>query len=387
MSLAKRRSLAFISLAMLMPLACSDDEKSSSDTAAPTTQAPPATEAPTTTEAPATTTTEAPVVDEWQQIAAPPDCVCSDGSPFSFFVREANPAKVMFFFQGGGACFDVNGCDPADPLYLTQVIGPAPIDGGEGIFDFDHPDNPFADYSVVFVPYCTGDVHIGNAVHDYGVSDAGNNVVVHHNGYVNGSAALATLVEMFPDAAEVVVAGESAGSIPSPLFAGRVHDELPDARITVIADGSGAYPDVPDINAFIGTLWGTANARPDWPELANIAPEDWSIPGLFSYAGAHAPDITFARHDYAFDATQAFFGALAGVAADDLVTLIDLNETQIEATGVTLYSYISPGDDHTVLSSAGFYSEILNGISLRDWVAMLIAGEPVTDVHCTECVG
>ena len=335
------------------------------------------------TDAPTTSTTAAP--EEWETIVAPADCMCSDGSEFSFFVRNANPAKVMFFFQGGGACFDVVTCDPADPQYTTTVHGPGNLSDGQGIFDFANPDNPFADYSVVYVPYCTGDLHLGTAVHDYGPSASGTDVVVHHNGFVNGSAALAKLVELFPDASEVVVTGESAGSAPTPLYAGLLSDELPDARITVIADGSGAYPDVPLVNATIGSLWGTVGSAPDWPEFAGVTAETDSLPGLFVRAGTHDPSITFARHDYAFDATQAFFGNLAGFDASELVTLIDLNETQIEAGGVTLYSYISPGDAHTVLRKPEFYTETLNGTSLRDWVAALVAGTPVEDVHCTVC--
>lgn len=366
----------------LVPLACSNDT-ATTDTVAPTVAATTTEPAPPDTEAP--TTTVEPVVDAWETVVAPADCMCSDGSEFSFFVREADPAKVLFFFQGGGACFDVEGCDPTSGQYIPTVRGPGDISSGEGIFDFDNPANPFADYSVVFVPYCTGDVHIGNATHDYGVSANGTEVVINHNGYVNGTTALAELVARFPAAAEVVVAGESAGSVPTPLYAGLVADELPDARITVLADGSGAYPDLPAINAFIGTLWGTLNAVPAWPTNADVTAETWSIPGLFVRAGMHAPQITFARHDYAFDETQVFFGNLAGFDANDLVTLIDLNETQIEASGIALYSYISPGDEHTVLHSPYFYEETLNGVSLRDWVAALIAGDAVSDVHCTVC--
>ncbi len=381
MSLSEAARVSVLALLLVAPLACGKDDSSTADTVAKTTIAPVVTDAPTTTEAP--TTTAAP--EEWETVVAPSDCMCSDGSEFSFFVRKANPAKVMFFFQGGGACFDVVTCDPADPQYTTTVNGPGDLADGQGIFDFDNPDNPFADFSVVFVPYCTGDLHLGTAVHDYGASASGAEVVVHHNGYVNGTTALAKLVELFPDASEVVVTGESAGSAPTPLYAGLVHDQLPDARITVIADGSGAYPDVPGINATIGTLWGTLAAAPDWPEFAGITAESQSLPGLFIKAGAHDPAITFARHDYAFDATQTFFGNLAGFDASELVTLIDLNETQIEAGGVTLYSYISPGDSHTVLSQAAFYTETFNGTLLRDWVADLVAGTPVEDVHCTEC--
>jgi hypothetical protein len=92
-----------------------------------------------------------------------------------------------------------------------------------------------------------------------------------------------------------------------------------------------------------------------------------------------------ARHDYADDEKQSFFAELVGIAAKDLVSLIDGNETQIERAGVNLLSYIAPGDEHTVLSDGPFYTEEVNGQPLVDWVTSLIAGEPVDDVHCAEC--
>jgi len=359
-------------------VACSDDGDNADS----------ATSAPDTTEAtlPATdpVVTDTPTTDAaaaaWETIIAPADCKCGDGSEFSYFVRKADPTKVLFFLEGGGACFTKETCGTDSRTYKRTVGYEDGMTDGEGIFDFANPSNPFADYSVVFVPYCTGDVHIGNATTDYG-----DGVVVHHNGYVNGTTALAKMAELFPDATQLVVAGESAGSIPSPLYAGLAHDLLPEARLTVLADGSGAYPDVPAVNVLIGTQWGTMNAVPDWPTAAGLTAEQWSLPGLFVQAGKHAPEITFGRHDYAFDDTQASFTALAGLPADALDQLIDRNEQQIEAGGIELYSFISPGDQHTVLHTDRFYTETLNGVMLVDWVWQLVSGEPLADVHCTDC--
>ncbi len=343
----------------------------------PATPAPATTEVATTTEAPATA---ASYVDQWERVVAPADCMCSDKSEYSYFVREADPAKVVFFLEGGGACFDAVGCGPNSTTYKRTAGYENGMTSNEGFFDLDNPLNPFADYSMVFAPYCTGDVHIGNTTHDYG-----DGVVVEHKGFVNASAALTTMVETFPNATEVVVTGASAGSVPTPLYAGLTHDLLPEARISVFADGSGAYPDIPGINGVVGSVWGTMNAVPEWPVNAGITPETWSFPGLFIQAGTHAPDITFARHDYAFDETQVFFAGLAGIAADDLVSLIDKNEAQIEAGGVELDSYISPGHDHTVLGKPEFYTEMVNGVLLVDWVGDLIAGKSIDDVHCEDC--
>jgi Pectinacetylesterase len=173
--------------------------------------------APTTTGAP--TTTAAAGDQGWERVVPGGDCQCSDGSEFSFWVREANPEKVVFFFQDGGACFSAETCAPESDLYNTTITeGP----GEGGIFDFADERNPFADYSVVFVPYCTGDVHIGNATTEYAAG-----LTIQHKGYVNGTAALDHLAATFPGATDVVVMGESAGSVASPLYAGLVSDRLP----------------------------------------------------------------------------------------------------------------------------------------------------------------
>ena len=346
-------------------------------TEAPVTEAPVVTEEPATTEAAPTTVSYA---SQWERIAAPSNCMCGDKSEFSYFIRKADPDKVVFFLEGGGACFDAVGCGPKSTNFKRTVGYDDGMTNNEGFFDLANPKNPFADYSMVFVPYCTGDVHLGNTTHDYG-----DGVVVEHKGSVNATAALEKMAETFPDATEVVVTGASGGSVPSPLYAGLTHDVLPNARISVFADGSGAYPDIPVINATIGAVWGTMNAVPAWPEYAGITPESWSLPGLFVKSGAHDPSIAFARHDYAFDETQQFFASLAGIPADHLVELIDKNEAQIQAAGVELDSYISPGHSHTVIGKPEFYTETVNGVLLVDWVRDLITGKPIDDVHCEDC--
>jgi hypothetical protein len=376
--------------------ACSDDSSSSSSTAGTTsetvagvvtsletdvTSAPP-TEVDTTpaTTSPAPDTTAAASAG-FRQVMASGECMCADGSPYSYWIREADPTKVVFFLQGGGACFDATSCEFDSGSYKTTTgPGDDPSNFSTGVWDFTDQRNPLADYSFVFAPYCTGDVHIGNATHEYGPQ-----LTVQHKGAVNASTALNDLATQFPDVAQLVVTGESAGSVPTPLYAGLAHDLLPNAEITVLADGSGAYPDVPAINSVIGAVWGTEAAIPAWPENAGMTAATWSFPALFVQAHKHDPDIIFGRHDYAFDQVQEFFASLAGIPADDLVTLIDQNETQIEAGGVDLRSYISPGDSHTVLGKPDFYTETVEGVALVDWVSDLIRRQPDLDVHCTDC--
>jgi len=114
------------------------------------------------------------------------------------------------------------------------------------MFDLADRRNPFVDYSIVYVPYCTGAVHLGNTTTTYAPD-----LTVRHKGYVNGTAALDHLIATFPDATNVVVLGESAGALAAPVYAGLMSDRLLTAQITVLADGSGSYPDAVPFNNLI----------------------------------------------------------------------------------------------------------------------------------------
>jgi Pectinacetylesterase len=315
----------------------------------------------------------------WKRIVPGGDCQCSDGSKFSFWVRKANPKKVVFYLQGGGACFSAKTCAPGRDLYRTNIRSDDGPNGQAGMFDLADNRNPFADYSIVYVPYCTGDVHIGNTRTKYAPG-----LTVRHKGYVNGTAALDHLAATFPDATNVAVLGESAGSIAAPLYAGLVSDRLPKARTTVLADASGSYPDVPRFNNLVST-WGAGNALPNWATSPGRSANRWSFPGFFIQSARHNPKIVFARHDHAYDEVQELWYPLVGVPAKDLLSLIDANETQIERAGVNLLSYTAPGSEHAILSDEPFYIERVNGQRFVDWVTRLIERKPVGDVHCRQC--
>ena len=348
------------------------------------------TEEPATDEAPTgeatveeATVEEAKPAPEWELVAGTEDCACADGSEYFYWVREADPTKVVFYLEGGGACFSFESCSFTDGEYDVDIDPNDPAEdpnNAGGIFDFDNPLNPLRDYSFVGVPYCTGDVHIGNTIQDYG-----NGLVVRHNGFVNANTALAEAVRRFGDATEVVVAGTSAGSASAALYGGLSADAFPEAAITVIADASGAYPSVPAVNAGIGALWGTTTVVPDWPVNEGLTVEEWGLPELFIQAGLHAPRIRFARFDNAFDQTQEFFAALAGFDASRIDQLMAQNEARIEAAGVAQASYTAPGRDHGILPRDSLYTLEVEGVSFLDWLTALVSGEDVDDVTCIDC--
>lgn len=367
--------------------ACGSSGDGAADTMEDTTaatesadSAPAATNEASITEAPSSEppATEAPIADGWEQIAAPDECMCADGSPYSWFVREADPTKVLFFLEGGGACFTGDMCAPGSETY-KQMVGPGVADSPTGVFDLGNPDNPFADWSMVFVPYCTGDVHAGNLTKDYG-----NGVVIEHKGFVNASAALDDTVQRFADAATVVVAGSSAGAFPTPIFGGLIGDLLPDASVKVFADSGGAIPDA--MSAVVGN-WGTIENLPAWPEFDDASPANFNPPYTFAAAARHNPDIAFARHDYAFDNVLSSFARMAGLSPDDLVNVMKDGEARIEEAGTAVAAWIGPGIEHTIMGRDAMYDEEMNGIRFIDWLKAFLDGTPLDDNYCVDCAG
>ena len=78
---------------------------------------------------------------EWDRIVPGGDCVCADGSEFAFWERQADPTKVVFYLDGGGACFDATTCaltgtNGESDFYNWSVSGEDPGFPGGGILDF-----------------------------------------------------------------------------------------------------------------------------------------------------------------------------------------------------------------------------------------------------------
>jgi hypothetical protein len=321
---------------------------------------------------------------DWQKVVPGGDCACADGSEFAFWERPADETKVVLYLEGGGSCVDATTCAFTDTggendFYDFNLSTESPGMGG-GIFDFDRADNPFADYSFVYVPLCTGDVYLGDATVEYSPE-----LTVQHKGFVNGSAALEYLAAHYPDATQVVVVGKTAGSVAAPVYGGLVADLLPDAQVTVLGAQSGHFPDDPDFNATIlGDLWGAYGTMPDWEVNDGLAARDWGIPRFWIQAGLHDPDIVMARFDYAYDPNAAKSLVRMGVTSSTL-ELIDANEAAIEAGGVDLHSYTAPGEEHGIFEFDAFYEIEVEGVSLVDWVEALLTGAPPDDVHCIQC--
>ncbi len=138
---------------------------------------------------------------------------CIAGTEYSVFTRKGDPKKLLVFLQGGGACWQgFYNCNIRAEDQVPGPTGPYP-----GVFDSDAPDNPFADYSVVYMPYCDGSTFGGdNDVHDINFPFFPTR---HHRGLRNASAGMDVAGEMFPRAKQITVMGHSAGGVAAAAFA------------------------------------------------------------------------------------------------------------------------------------------------------------------------
>lgn len=319
---------------------------------------------------------------EWTAIDAGGDTICSNGTPYSFFARRnaGTPDKVMVYFQGGGACWFGDICDlTVNPTY-DPFVDESDVPPPSGIFDFDNEANPFADYHVVFVPYCTGDVHIGNATRTY-ESSAGE-VEIFHNGFNNSMATLDWTFANVPDPSTVVVAGSSAGAIPSPFYAEFVAEAYPDARIEVIADAAGGYRTPENSVATFGS-WGTPDILTDLYE--GYTAENLTFEAFYIEVGKAYPDISMTQYNTAFDETQIGFLALSNIFGADLPALLEANFADISAEVETFAHYLAGGELHTILLRPELYTYTVGDVALTDWLAGIEAGDEIETVACEDC--
>src|SRR5436190_14428072 len=150
----------------------------------------------------------------WERVALP-GATCGNGSQYKFFVHKTSSPNLLFFFEGGGACWDYDTCSgragilgAANPNgiaddYMTQFtakyVSPI-VDGADpGIPGRSRTDLATKDWNIVYMPYCTGDVHIGNRRTTYVDTTGGQPPLTwNHAGYTNTLAAVSYAHARFP---------------------------------------------------------------------------------------------------------------------------------------------------------------------------------------------
>lgn len=198
---------------------------------------------------------------------------------------------------------------PFDPV-VEERDSPANADG---ILAIDRPANPFRGWTVVYIPYCTGDVHLGARKVDY----AG--VAMDHCGAANAAAAV--------------------GSIPE----GPGHRDRRWRR---------RIPS-PDHSRHSGG-WGVRQALSDVPVFAAIDSARLTFESLDITAGPKNPKLRLAQINQDHDAVQLQFLAMIGVTGTPLAPLLQANLDAIQAALPTFRRYLIPSEELTILTRPSF---------------------------------
>jgi hypothetical protein len=363
----------------LFGTACQEDEEERSGATATPTAA--ETPSPGATAESARTPDLAP---GWTKIEPGGDTICSQGTPFAYFVHPGTVNRLVVYFQGGGACWNDTTCS-APGTYFDNTVEDSdnPEQWGKGIADLDNPDNPFKDWFLVFIPYCTGDIHWGNSTQTY--TAGGEDTVIHHKGFVNVSAVLDWIRINFEQPEKIFVSGCSAGSYGSVMGAAHIQALYPDVPLYQLGDaGAGVTTDDFFQNSYQN--WNAADSRPEW-----IPPPDGSwdeVSSLADYYIALAdyyPNARWSQYNAAHDTIQAFFYAAMGGNTSEWSQLMLANIQKIQANAPNFHSYTAPGEIHCITSDNTFYSREVEGILFSDWVDAMVNDEPWDDVMCSDC--
>jgi hypothetical protein len=317
----------------------------------------------------------------WNRIAGGPHTTCALGTPYSFFVEIGDPQKLMVYFQGGGACWDAMTCNVRGGRpYFKPAVGEREQPYAGGVLDLANPENPLRGYTKVYVPYCTGDIHLGARTVAFDVPatarDSARRFEIRHNGAANAAAALGWIYAHVPSPHTIVVTGESAGSVPTPVYAAVVSKHYPRARVVQLGDGSGAY-----VNASgVTTSWLGLPPLRAFNVFPSIDSATLTYPALYRLAARSSARIAFAEINSAEDTTQAFFLHATNPSSPAVPMLLAGNYAEIRSALPAFRSYTMPGPLHTIIERREFYTTSVDGIRLRDWVDALVNGEPVHDV-------
>ena len=206
-----------------------------------------------------------------------PNARCLDSSLAGYYYRPSatNSSSWVVFLQGGGACATFADCSARAKTGLgSSTNWAATFVDDDNLLSPDPTVNPafFASHHV-YLPYCTGDVHIGSRTEPLNTSWP-----FYFSGHHNVAALLAAfgteLGGAFSGARSLLLAGSSAGGMGAFLNAEFVKARLP-AGVALAPQGGWFFPEVT-----LYPVWAAAGNTPVWEALQGVAElySPWTIP-------------------------------------------------------------------------------------------------------------
>lgn len=243
---------------------------------------------------------------KWVPVQAPvaSGATCGNGTPFHFFVNRAiGTRKTLIYFEGGGACWQQREClgkgkfsevatnpNGVPANYFSQINLAAFGLVSPMIWRLSPLNRTVTQsWNLVYVPYCTGDVHTGNAVGVYGDQTPSSPLSYFHRGHVNAQQVAKWVAANLPSD-DLLVSGFSAGSTGATANYAMVRDTVRPARSSMLNDAGPLFP---------APQSSTAAQHPSLP-LHNRIREAWGFDrpqGILSNLLARYPGMDAVRTD------------------------------------------------------------------------------------------
>lgn len=328
-----------------------------------------------------------PEVGKWYEVQFE-NAVCAHGDPWFGLFRKGTENKVLIEFFGGGVSLDSytaargnslveKGGYYSDNAKNQDFIATLGIGGQQ-------EDNPFKDWTLIVLPYATGDFHCGTNDYSYIGLDREQHILRHH-GYTNYSMLLERLLPYLGTPDQLVITGSSAGGWATSILADDVISHFPKTKnVTVFVDSSFLYYD--DWKNTAKDIWGTPLAI-----VERIVSDNIVLDCLTALHRDH-PEVKIlfdcSVRDNALANYQAYIDrgdnsvttrADGDVFQNNLRKMVTCLQEQVPDCGIFLWDDVWDNKKealtmHTILISHHFFTDRAGNGSICDWLADAIDG-------------
>lgn len=343
---------------------------------------------------PADLPSHAELAEGWNVLWPEGETICSRGTPFGFGVYKGRTDRVVIDFIGGGACWNALTCSANEQLKIfsdtvDDVLAAAENGDIRGIYRHERADNPFADWTHVVIPYCTGDIHWGDSVTTYPSLGGNPPVTIHHKGRANVQAVLDWVYENITEPEKLFVTGCSAGSYGSIMWSAHLMENYPEASVYQFGDsGAGVITDSFFRDSF--PSWNAQASFPSWIPALDPARNDileMELADLYAGIGAAYPTQLLSQFNTRLDENQTFYytamGGAGGAQGWSDKMLASLGRIEDSTPG--FHAFVADGERHCIIVFDEFYTERVGDTLLVEWLDAMVNDEPISSHYCDDC--
>ena len=309
--------------------------------------------------------------------------ICLLKTSFITSIRDIGSDDLFLYLTGGGACWK-------DFCFALSgsFIGIVPVN----ITNFDDPTNPVLNMNVVQIPSCDGSLFAGDADHD----DNGDGVIDRtQHGIRNLTAALDIAKQYFPNPRRVFLAGSSAGGFGTIMATPLVRIYYPDVPLYVFNDSGPGIVKTHDPQ-FLTDLLNDFNVMRFIPKSCKDCIANGHLTRLIGYGLEHDPNLKLGMFSSYGDKVYAQFFLKIGAQEfgeqlaqetaylnskypDRFKMFLTEGEKHTSLIGeatVPLEDSANPSDPASQIQLGGMYTTEQNGVTIADWIRMMLADDP-----------